>query len=103
MPWTADIASGSDRGGAVVVTGGAGGRGVVCLAGVWVRLYVWTFSRNRVNSVASVVTGGPRTVWSNGSSWELPVSDSESGLFACSRSYSQAHSMIRWLLLSGAM
>ena len=62
MPWTPDIASGSDRGGAVVVTGGAGGRGVVCLAGVWVRLYVWMSSRNCVNSGASVVTGGPQTV-----------------------------------------
>ena len=38
VPWTPDIASGSDRGGAVVTTGGAGGRGAVCLAGVWVQL-----------------------------------------------------------------
>ena len=68
MPWTPDIASGSDRGGAVVITGGAGGRGAVCLAGVWVQLYVWMSSRNCVNSGASVVTGGPQTVWSSGSS-----------------------------------
>ena len=61
VPWTPDIASGSDRGGAVVITGGAGGRGAGCLAGVWVRLYVWMSSRNCVNSGASV-TGGPRIV-----------------------------------------
>ena len=62
MSWTPDIASESDRGGAVVVTGSAGGRGVVCGAGVWVRLAVRRSSRNCVNSGASVVTGGPRTV-----------------------------------------
>ena len=85
MPWTPDIASGSDRGGAVVVTGGAGGRGVVCAAGVWVRLAVRRSSRNWVNSGASVVTGGPLTVWSSGSLWELPSASSESGLSACCR------------------
>ena len=100
VPWTPDIASRSDPGGTVSITGGAGGRGVLCIARVCARLRVRIFSRNYVHSGASVM-GGPRIVWSSGSSWRLPAS-SDSGLSACWRAYSTACSTRRRLSVSGS-